>query len=342
MNNKMRSVVWTGVQTVEPMSRSVPEMSENDVLIKVEAAGICGTDLTIWNGKHPRAKAPLIPGHEFSGIVADTRGALPENVAVGSKVLCYPLISCGTCATCRSGKAYVCENLHFYGIDVDGGMAEYVTVAADTVMPVPQQWDNRRAAAMEPLAVAVHAVRRSSIRPGDRVLITGAGIIGNFCGQMARVAGASEVWITDLNDFRLHAAGNLGLLPINIARVDIEKQMREITGGTGFDVTLECSGSNEAPGQATAVTRVLGEIVLVGVPKPPTPMDLRAVNFKELRITGVRVYEKQDFEIALQLTNAGQVEVDALVTHEFDAAQASEAFALMARGGDSIKIQFRF
>jgi 2-desacetyl-2-hydroxyethyl bacteriochlorophyllide A dehydrogenase len=324
------------------MQRPVPQMGERDVLIKVENVGICGSDMSIWHGKHPRAKTPLIPGHEFGGIVADARGPLPDGVQVGSKVLCYPLISCGTCATCRGGHAYVCENLHLYGIDVDGGMAEYVAVDAGTVMPVPQAWEGKRAAAIEPLAVAVHAIRKSSIRPGDRVLVTGAGVIGNLCAQMAHVAGASDVWITDLNSFRLATAAKLGMHPINVGEADLEAKTREITGGSGFDVTLECSGSNSAPSQATAVTKVLGEIVLVGVPKPPTPMDLRAVNFKEQRLTGVRVYEKQDFSIAIQLAGAGRVNVDALVTHEFDAAQAADAFALMARGGDSIKIQFKF
>ncbi len=164
-----------------------------------------------------------------------------------------------------------------------------------------------------------------------------------MCGQVAKAAGASEVVIADLVPFRLNLAAEVGLIPLNLKEDNLtEACAAELTGGVGFDVTMECSGSAGAQPITTAATRVLGEIVVVGMPKEPPPVDLRLVAFKELTMVGTRVYEKNDFYRAIELVEQGRINVDNLVTHEFSIEQIKEAFDLMAEAGNSLKILLTF
>ncbi len=342
MSEEMKAAIYSGVEKVKNVVRPIPELKDGETLIKVESVGICGTDIAIYAGKHPRAKSPLVMGHEVGGVVAKIAGKAQDAAAPGTRVTFFPLITCGTCATCLSGKTYVCENLKLIGIDTDGGMAEYMVVPSESIIPVPQNWDKKWAALMEPVAVAVHAVRRSSIKIGDRVLVLGAGIIGNLCAQIAKAAGARQVAIADLIPYRLKLAEELGLLPINIKEEDFKARVNDLTGGIGFDVTMECSGSAGAQPLATAFTRVLGEILVVGMPKEPPPVDLRMITFKELTMTGTRVYEKIDFVRSIELVDQGKINIDKLISHEFPIEQAKEAIDLMAKGGDSMKILLTF
>ena len=342
MSDTMKAAIYSGVNTVETVTRPIPEPKDGEILIKVESTGICGTDMAIFAGKHPRAKAPLIMGHETGGVVVKIAGEAPKGVEVGSRVTFFPLITCGECYTCLSGKTYVCENLKLIGIDSDGGMAEYVVVPSESVIPVPENWNKNRAALMEPVAVAVHSVRRSSVKVGDSVLVLGAGIIGILCAQMAKAAGAARVVIADLIPSRLKIAGDVGLLAINIKKEDFHACTKELTYGVGFDVTMECSGSAGAQPLTTAATRVLGEILVVGMPKEPPPVDLRMVTFKELTMVGTRVYEKIDFVRAIELVEEGKINVDRMVTHEFPVEKVKEAFKVMAKGEDSLKILLTF
>jgi len=338
MSNEMKAAIYSGVNTVENVVRPIPKPKNGETLIKVESVGICGTDMAIFAGKHPRAKAPLIMGHEVGGIVVEIAGEPPEGVETGSRVTFFPLISCGECNTCLSGKAYVCENLKLIGIDSDGGMAEYVVVPSESVIPVPENWNKKWAALIEPVSVAVHAVRRSSVKPGDNVLVLGAGIIGNLCAQMAKVAGAAQVVIADLIPFRLKIAETVGLVTVNLREEDLMARVKELTDGAGFDVTMECSGSAGAQKYTTAATRVLGEVLIVGMPKEPPPVDLRILAFKELTMIGTRVYEKVDFARAVEIVEQKRINIDNLITHEFPLDSIREAFDLMAKAEDSLKI----
>ena len=241
MPGTMKGAVYAGPKTIENISRPIPIPREGETLIKVESVGICGTDIAIYSGKHPRAKAPLIMGHEVGGTVVEINGDKPKGFDVGSRVTFFPLVSCGKCYTCKTGKTYVCETLKLIGIDSDGGMAEYMVVPTESVIPVPMSWNKMRAALIEPVAVAVHAVRRSSMKIGDRVLVLGAGIIGNLCAQMAKAAGASLVVVADLVPYRLKIAADLGYITVNLKDEDLYTRGKELTDGIGFDITLECS-----------------------------------------------------------------------------------------------------
>ena len=172
----MKAVFFTGKNEIEVRDTKVPQIGQEEVLINVKFAGICGTDLSIMAGKHPRARPPLIMGHEFSGVI-ETAGGDVRNLKPGDKVVAEPLISCGTCFACRSGYGYVCQNLGLYGIDAPGAFAEYIALPAGKVFKLPETFDLKKAALIEPLAVAVHAVRLSSLKVTDAVCVLGAGPI---------------------------------------------------------------------------------------------------------------------------------------------------------------------
>ena len=343
MTDTMNAAIWAGTDRVETTTRPIPEPAQGQARIRVEAVGVCGTDIAIYKGKHPRAESPLIMGHEVGGIVDAINGEAPADVVPGTRVTFFPLITCGVCRTCLSGKTYVCENLKLIGIDTDGGMAEYMIVPTEALIPVPESWSGEMAALMEPVAVALHAVRRSSIKLGDTVFVTGAGIIGILCGQMARAAGALHVVIADLVESRLEIAAGAGLIPVNLKiEGELDRTMNELTGGAGVDVTMECSGAAGAQPLTTQYTRVLGEVLVVGMPKEPPPVDLRMVTFKELSMAGTRVYERIDFERSIEILDQERITTAGLVSHRFPIEKTKEAIDTMAVGGDSMKIMITF
>src|SRR5450759_4048603 len=205
--NTMVAARWTAADEVRVADVPVPEVPEGWALVKVAYNGICGTDLAILHGKHPRATAPLIMGHEMSGWVEQAGATGP---AAGTLVVVEPLISCGECRSCKNGLTHVCRQLALYGIDAPGGMAQYVALPPGVLHAVPDGVDPRTATMAEPLAVAVHAVELSGMQPGDTVAVYGAGPIGILTALVARHEGAAAVVITEPSPWRREVAARLG------------------------------------------------------------------------------------------------------------------------------------
>lgn len=308
--------------------REVPvQQRAGEALVRVALAGICGTDMAIIGGKHPRAKAPLIPGHEFSGIIE----SVESNTAgfkAGDRVTAYPLISCGKCIACRTGNSHVCNTLRLLGIDRDGAMAEYASVPLDMLFRLPDELDYDIAALIEPVAVCVHAIRESALKYRDTVLITGAGPIGLLTGLLLRSSGASGIYISEIDDFRLSMCRRFGLEPIDLKSQEIIPFIKEKTGGDGVDVLFEASGSADAAAQMTELVRPRGQILMLAVHKEPRPVDLRQINFKEIDMLGSRVYTRQDYELALPYCAAMADELRQVITHRVPLADGPSAFSI--------------
>jgi (R,R)-butanediol dehydrogenase / meso-butanediol dehydrogenase / diacetyl reductase len=341
MSETMKALVWTAPETVETRRLPVPTAGPGEAVVRVKAAGICGTDLSILHGKHPRARAPLVMGHELSGVVAELGPALPggtPRLRVGDRVVCEPLISCGVCHACRSGFPWVCQKLGLYGIDRDGAFAEYMKVAASSLLPIPDAIDDRLAALVEPVAVAVHAVRLSSVRVGDDVCVLGGGPIGLLTAVVARRAGPARVILAERESFRIELARSFGFEVVDAGSTDIEKEVLARTGGRGADVVFEVAGAPETVLAAPRITRVKGEVVAVAMPKTPQPYDIVALTFKELTVKGVRVYAPFDFGRAVTVVEESlrdsRVDLRKLISEPFTLDQGAEAFrrAQEARG----------
>jgi len=331
----MKSIIYRGAQDVRVEEKSLPEIAPGEVLIKVAYVGVCGSDMNIYVGVHPRAKAPLVMGHEFSGTIV----AGHPRLAKGTPVTVYPLLSCGHCEPCLNGYAHVCNTLRLIGIDCDGAMAEYVKVPADKVMEIPKTLSLKLGAFLEPLAVGVHAVRRSGYQPGDRAVVFGAGPIGLCVASCLKYFGA-QVLVVEANPYRLGVARKLGCTTIDAANESISDKVREYTAGLNADFAFDCAAHPSVQTHLMDVLKVQGTAVIVGSYKKPPEVDLLKVEFKELTLIGIRVYERRDFEIATQILQSGAIDFD-LMLSEASPDQAPEVFQGLLKGGNTIKMLFK-
>jgi (R,R)-butanediol dehydrogenase/meso-butanediol dehydrogenase/diacetyl reductase len=328
--------VYRNPHEVVVEDKPMPEIAAGEVLVKVAYVGICGTDLNIFQGAHPRAKAPLIMGHEFAGTIVKGHPTLPE----GTPVTVYPLLSCGHCGPCLSGAAHVCNTLRLIGIDRDGAMAEYVKVPADKILEIPRELPLKLGAFIEPLAVGVHAVRRSGYKPGDRAVVYGAGPIGLCVASCLKYFGASEVIVVETNPHRLEVAAKLGCATINGATEDVAARVKALTGGANADFAFDCAAHPSVQATLLDVLRVQGTAIVVGSYKKPPEVDLLKVEFKELTIVGIRVYERRDFEIATEMLLSRRIDFDLLLT-ESPPEVAGAVFEDLVKGSNVIKMIFR-
>lgn len=337
MTTSMQAALWQGPDAIAVEQVPVPEVPAGWALVAVEYTGICGTDLSILHGTHPRAQAGIVPGHEIVGVVADggTTG-----LAVGDRVVAEPLISCGHCLACRSGSTHVCRNLELYGIDVPGSLADYVALPAAVLHVVPAGVPARLAALVEPLAVAVHAVARSGLRAGDTVAVLGGGPIGVLTALVAAHAGAGRVVVGEPRTWRREVIAGLGLDVVPDG-VDAAAHLASLTAGEGADVTFDTAGHPAVAAQLPGVTRVLGRIVIVGVHKQPAPVDLQAICFKEQTLVGVRVYTHEDVAQAVRLVASGELGLERLPVAEFALKDVAAAFESAAAGQDNLKVLVR-
>ena len=331
----MKSIIYSGAQDVRVEEKSLPEIAAGEVLIKVAYVGVCGSDMNIYQGVHPRAKAPLVMGHEFSGTIVAGHPTLPK----GTPVTVYPLLSCGHCEPCLNGYAHVCNTLKLIGIDCDGAMAEYVKVPVDKVMELPKTLSLKLGAFLEPLAVGVHAVRRSGYRPGDRAVVFGAGPIGLCVASCLKYFGA-QVIVIEANPYRLGVAKKLGCTTIDAANEAIVDKVREYTKGINADFAFDCAAHPSVQTHLMDVLKVQGTAVVVGSYKKPPEVDLLKVEFKELSMIGIRVYERRDFEIATEMLQSGAIDFE-LMLSESSPDAAPEVFQGLLKGGDTIKMLFK-
>ena len=331
----MKSIIYSGAQDVRVEEKSLPEIGPGEVLIKVAYVGVCGSDMNIYQGVHPRAKAPLVMGHEFSGTIVAGHPTLAE----GTPVTVYPLLSCGHCEPCLNGYAHVCNTLKLIGIDCDGAMAEYVKVPADKVMEIPRTLSLKLGAFLEPLAVGVHAVRRSGYRPGDRAVVFGAGPIGLCVASCLKYFGA-QVIVVEANPYRLEVARKLGCTTIDAGHESIGDKVKEYTSGLNADFAFDCAAHPSVQTHLMDVLKVQGTAVIVGSYKKPPEVDLLKVEFKELTMIGIRVYERRDFEIATEMLQSGAIDFDLMLTESSPDA-APEVFQGLLKGGNTIKMLFK-
>jgi len=307
-----------------------------EVQVAVAYVGICGTDLHILHGAmDARVSMPAIIGHEMSGTIA----ALGEGVtgwSVGDAVTVMPLDWDGTCPACLAGHQHICQHLDFVGIDSPGALQGRWNVRTDLLVPLPAGLSLEHAALVEPVAVAVHDVRRSELGDRDRVVVLGGGPIGALISLVATDLGA-EVLVSEPDAGRRALLEGLGLRTLDPVAADLAAEVDSWTGTAGADVVFEVSGAAPAVAAATAVAKVRGTIVVVAIHPQPQPVDLKQVFWRELRLLGARVYERTDFERAVELLAGGSIPADAIITGVVPLAEVADAFATL-ESGQAMKI----
>lgn len=309
----MRAAAYLGDHTIDTRDADPIPPASGEVQIEVAYTGLCGTDLHIIHGSmDARVRRPLTFGHEMSGTIAEL-GAGVTGWSVGEPVTVMPLVWDGSCAACAAGHQHICQNLVFVGIDSPGSLQERWTVPADLLVRLPVGLPLDHAALAEPVAVAVHDVRRSELTAGDRVVVIGGGPIGVLIATVARNAGA-EVRMIEPEPGRRGQIERLGFAAIDPRETDQTAWVEDWTGGAGADVVFEVSGAAAAVAGATALARVRGTIVIVAIHPVPREVDLQRVFWRELRILGARVYERRDFETAVDLLAAGVIPASELIS----------------------------
>jgi len=338
----MKALVYHGKESIALEEMELPKLQEGEALIKVHYAGICGSDLNIWHGALSRIVPPVILGHEFCGEIVEVKDQAKGDLKVGDPVAVEPLINCGICLPCRMGLYHVCRRLKLIGVDVHGGFAPYVKAPFPRIYKLAPGASMELAALTEPTAVATHMVRRSGVQVGDFVVVLGGGPIGLLVAQVARAVGASRVYISEINEFRLNLAQELGFGVINPQKTDAIQAVLDMTGGEGADVVFEEIGLPEAATQMIAMTRVRGRILMGGIYKKPAPVDLQNVAIKEIEMVGSRVYDFRDFQAALDLLNDGRVKATPLISKKIRLEQIiEEGFNVIQAGGQVMKILVR-
>ncbi|MDQ0377499.1 NAD(P)-dependent alcohol dehydrogenase [Amycolatopsis thermophila] len=337
MDDSMKVAVLHGIHDIRIEERPVPRPAPDEVLIRVSSVGTCGSDVHYY--EHGRigdfvVEQPLVLGHEPSGVVV-ARGRDAHRHEIGARVALEPGVPCSVCAECKAGRYNLCPRMRFFGTPpVDGAFCEYVVLREDFAHPVPDTLSDDAAALLEPLSVGVWASRKSRIAPGSRVLITGAGPIGLVATQTARAFGASEVVVTDVNPRRLRVAEELGAT----GTIDVSRDSLADAGFTP-DVLLECSGVPAAAAQAIRTVGRAGRVVLVGMGGDELPLPLSHVQNSEIEVTGTFRYANT-WPTAIALA-AGEVDLDALVTHRFGLDEVEQALTVAAKDDSVIKAVVR-
>lgn len=318
------------------------EVHGSNVLLKVEAAGICGTDLLIykWGDFAKRMKLPTVLGHEVSGVIEqvgpDVKGLKP-----GMRVSLESHLPCGVCYTCRRGWSHVCPHTRYPGVDFDGGFASFVVVPESVCWPVPREISPLQAAMMEPFGLAVHASLEGSGVSGLNVLVSGCGPIGLMNIAAAKALGANKVIATDVHPLRLTAAASMGADEcINASDENVHETVRSLLGERGVDVAIDYSGQSTALKSLIQSITHGGELRLMGVPSHDISLNLEEWLFKGLVVRGLhgrRLFET--WERSTSLLATGRVDLSSLVSHRLPLSAAQDAFE-MALNGQSLKILF--
>ncbi len=332
----MKALVWTGPNQSEIREIEKPVPGDDEILLKVTATGVCGTDLTIYKGYFPpeRSVPPMALGHEMSGIVTET-GRGVKGFSAGDRVIVDPLISCGSCYNCAKGLRHICKTLALIGVDINGSFAEYVKVKASKLHRIPDGLSFEEAALFEPLAVTVHAVRRSRLLAGDTVLIVGGGPIGILLAMTAEIAGARTVIVSEIQESRLKLLREYGFTAVNPLENGNSEIIAEYFEGIGPEIVFEATGTPQGWQASIDLACYRGRIIEVGVPKGKQEIDLRKGNFGELEIIGSRVYEPVDIKTALKYLSDRRYDWNKLI-RTFPLAKGPEVLAELGSGKTDI------
>jgi len=335
----MKQAVMTvpGEIAFREVEKPIPRSDE--VLIRVRRIGVCGSDVHVFHGQHPYTDYPVVQGHEVSGTIAEL-GEEVTGFEVGEKVTFTPQVTCGHCYPCLHGMYHICESLKVMGFQTDGAAQAFFPVDAEKVLKVPDHVSLDQAAMVEPVAVAVHALSRGGGVRGKKVLVLGAGTIGNLVGQVAKALGARAVMITDVNAYRLDKARACGLdFAVNPHEEHLEEGILSNFGPDRADLMLECVGVQETITQAIELARKGTTIVVVGVFGEKPRVDLGLVQDHELSLVGTLMYQKRDFEQAIELMAGGELNLDEMITHHVAFEDYREAYRIIDEAdGEAMKV----
>lgn len=333
----MKAVFYEGNKRFRIAESKPSAPGPGQVAIKIAYSGICGTDYHIYLGHmNQRVKVPQVIGHEMSGEIT----FIGEGVGgfnIGDRVVVRPLESCGNCPACQRGYYNICHNLNVLGVDSPGSFQSIWNVPAHTVHHLPDTIDMKQAAMIEPVAVAAHDVRLGQVTDNEYVVVQGAGPIGILVALLAKIKGARVV-ISEINEFRVNLARELGMETVNPLETDLAEYVAEQTNTAAADVVFEVTGSAGGAEMMTKLVRTRGRIVIVGIFAEPVKIDLRQILWREIRLFGTRMYEPEDFEAAISHVALKNLPLNRLVSDVRPLEQVQATFEEIERGANFMKV----
>ncbi|NVL93223.1 MAG: galactitol-1-phosphate 5-dehydrogenase [Desulfobacterales bacterium] len=332
----MKAAIWYGGKDIRIEEVPKPDLGPNDILVKVKAAGICGSDLHAYEGISKRRAPPLIMGHEIAGEIAEI-GRDVKGLQEGDKVVIQPVLPCGECEQCRSGNENICRNIRFLGLHVPGGFAEYVKAPAEKCYTLPRHLESKEACLTEPLSVAVHVVNNMPVGVDGTILIVGAGVVGSMITQVARLRTSGKIIVTDILDSRLDLAKKLGAdITINPREKNVAEETFRITEGRGADVTIEVVGIESTIQDALASIKKGGTTIAIGLLEKNMEIDMMKLVSSELRLLGSYLYNDSDFRSSINLIAEGKVDLQPYLTRIFALDDALKGFEEMATNKENV------
>lgn len=338
----MKAVYIKAPGKVEIKEIEKPVRKEGEALLRLLYGGICGSDLGSYKGTFAYFDYPRIPGHEFSAEIVEI-DENPQGLKPGMVVTCNPYFNCGKCYSCTHGVVNACESNKTMGCQIDGAFCEYIT------MPIERIYDGKGLdpkvlAAIEPFCISYHGVSRANVKEGDKVLIVGAGTIGVLAAIAAKAKGA-QVYISDVAEGKLAIAETFGVdgTILNSSAENFDNQVREITNGSGFDVTIEAVGLPSTFQNCIDAACFGGRVVIVGVGKKNLDFNFTLIQKKELNVYGSRNALKKDFIELIDLVKEGNVPLEKIITNTYSFDETAKAFEDFANNqGDMLKVMIDF
>ena len=325
----MKAAVMTKPLEIEIQEHAVPEVKDDEVLVKVMAVGICGSDIHYYeHGKIGRyvVEKPIILGHECAGVVVKL-GDKVTNFKIGDRVAIEPGITCGRCKYCKGGRYNLCPKVEFLATPpIDGAFVQYIKHREDFLFPIPDELSFEEAALNEPFSVGIHAARRANLKPGSTVAIMGMGPVGLTAVAAVKAFGASTIIVTDLEENRLEAAKKLGAThTINILEGNVLDEIQLITNGEGVDVAFETAGNPKALQSALSAAGRGGKVAVIGLPpNPEIAIDVTTIADNELDIYGIFRYSNT-YPQGIEFLATGTTNIHTLITDRFPLEQTKEA-----------------
>jgi len=320
----------------------VPAVGPRQIKVAMKRIGVCGSDIHVFHGRHPYTSYPVVQGHEVSAMVVEV-GADVSGFAIGDKVTIQPQVVCGRCYPCTHGMYNACEELKVMGFQTTGMASEYFVTEAEKALKLPDTVSYEQGAMIEPLAVAVHAIRRYGDVTGKNVLVLGGGPIGNLVAQTARAMGAAGVLLSEISAYRLEAAATCGIKTANPDREDLLGKIVATFSPDKADVIFECVGLDATLKQAIDYARKGSDIVVVGVFADLGTINMGFVQDHELRVIGTAMYRVEDYLKAIELAAEGLITLDALITHTVRFRDYLQAYRIVEEQKDrAMKVMVSF
>jgi L-gulonate 5-dehydrogenase len=325
----------------EPLNMEIIDMnqpiieSKTEVIVKVKAAGICGSDVHIYHGTSPVATYPRVLGHEIVGVVEEV-GSEVDKLKIGDRVIIDQVMNCGECYACKMGRGNVCHTLKVRGVHVHGGYREYINVDQSSCYILPEKIAYTDAVMIEPATIAVQCLHRAELEKEDTLLIMGAGALGSSILKVARLSGA-KIIVADIFDDKLKEALESGAdYAVNVRDNEAEKKIREITDGYGVTVSVDAACTKDTLPFLLNVTGNAGRVITMGFSEEKSEVTQLKITAKELDVRGSRLQNKR-FQEVLDLIEADQLDLTGTVSHVYKFADIQKAFDLIDSGDTSIR-----